>query len=290
MRMNYKILYANGCSHTEGQELGNEQFNYFELTGEHRSTRRKLKKLGALEHLQWMEDHAWPKIFANELNIPTVQNAATSGSSNKKIVRNTIHDVTQLLKQYSADEILVAIGWSGFTRHEIIQDDEWCQVVYPSSKTRSAHITERHCRKYASVREDVMVYQLPVYMNEYFKDVFALKAFLKSVGVSYMFTSCVFERVKDTWDVDLIELTIGMDELRTMFEISVMGDFIEYVHPYFPKVDDPYRDLIQWGEFRGLSAFLLDKKYPVGVGFHPLEEGQEAWGKYLAEEILKRKI
>jgi len=84
-----RLLAANGCSFTRGQEL----------------------KDPATE--------AWPAVLATALGVPCV-NLASDGASNRRIVRTTVASLASICRDASVrpDEVLVVILWTYTSRHE----------------------------------------------------------------------------------------------------------------------------------------------------------------------------
>ena len=58
----------------------------------------------------------WPTALVNRLENYTLHNTARGSSGNEMISRRVIHKVNDLLKQESADDIIVGIMWSSATR------------------------------------------------------------------------------------------------------------------------------------------------------------------------------
>lgn len=59
----------------------------------------------------------WPTALVNRLENYTLHNTARGSSGNEMISRRVIHKVNDLLKQESADNIIVGIMWSGSSRN-----------------------------------------------------------------------------------------------------------------------------------------------------------------------------
>ncbi len=66
-------------------------------------------------------NNSWPFFTARALSTK-LKNTAIGSSGNGLISKRVIHEVDNFLKTNNADDLLVGIMWSGFTRHEIYQD------------------------------------------------------------------------------------------------------------------------------------------------------------------------
>lgn len=84
-----KLLVANGCSCTRGEEL------------------------------EAPDLQAWPEVLGTRLKA-RVQNIARDGASNRRIVRTTVAAISSLSRDPSFDpaETLVLIAWTQSSRHE----------------------------------------------------------------------------------------------------------------------------------------------------------------------------
>jgi hypothetical protein len=95
-----KYLFANGDSHTSGNELEYaEQIDCYEK--------------------------AWPNQLAKKLNLTNI-NIAKAGASNYRIFRTTQDWVIEnvvLNKKYNPSELIIFVMWSGFDREEIYFPD-----------------------------------------------------------------------------------------------------------------------------------------------------------------------
>lgn len=84
-----RLLVANGCSFTRGQELADPR------------------------------NEVWPAVLAKTLGVPCV-NLASDGASNRRIVRTTVSRLATVCADASVrpDEVLVLLMWTDTSRHE----------------------------------------------------------------------------------------------------------------------------------------------------------------------------
>jgi hypothetical protein len=64
----------------------------------------------------------WPNPTAKELDC-SLNNFGTVSVGNGKISRSIIYGVTEALKTYNPEDILVGISWSGNSRREVFQSN-----------------------------------------------------------------------------------------------------------------------------------------------------------------------
>ncbi len=85
-----KVLYANGCSFTIGDELANPK------------------------------SQAFPTLLGNNINCDFVVNQARCGASNHEILRKTMDFLLEYIhtKEFDVKDLTVVIGWSLVSRHE----------------------------------------------------------------------------------------------------------------------------------------------------------------------------
>jgi hypothetical protein len=111
------ILYANGCSMTYGDEIGDDLLTFS-------SSNPNLSPLSQAEHRAYRERHSYPAFVAKRMSIPRVINAAARGASNDRIVRTSIADLLKLRADHPATKIHALIGWSATSRREIFIGNE----------------------------------------------------------------------------------------------------------------------------------------------------------------------
>lgn len=116
-----KLLYANGCSNTFGFELGEELFqnDYAErgIINIFHKNPSKQPNFFIPEHIEYMKNNSYAKIFSNYLNVENYQNDSLVGSSNERILYVTYNSILNLLKKYKSNDIFVLIGFTEETRH-----------------------------------------------------------------------------------------------------------------------------------------------------------------------------
>lgn len=103
--MNYKLLIASGCSYTA--KYSN-----------------------------------WPEPLSDLLNCPH-DNYGVPSVGNGRISRSAIYGVSQSLKQYKPEEILVGIVWSGSSRNEIYQSSVDIDNIYPTPDNPHGFVSDK---------------------------------------------------------------------------------------------------------------------------------------------------
>jgi hypothetical protein len=278
------MLYANGCSLTEGSELGNVKFNYDEAKYGP-NTFREMDHLTP-EHIEHIETHSWPYIVKKTLGIENHFNNAFGGSSNRRIVRVTMADVEGMITRgdYKPEEILVVIGWSSFDRFETYSKDHFAQIV-PSHHTKKENSVK--WRDYLAYDGLMNTEFAEVYMR-HLLDVQLLKNYLENRGVKYMFSYSLTTYFDVQFSMKAIE-----DAFNDYPELQSFIDMAEYSKWFFdPKFERP-EDPIEFAfNIQNTSFFdsSLKRKYRVGNGMHPLEDSHKRWGVEMANHIKQQGI
>lgn len=286
-----KILYANGCSMTEGSELGNIKFGWDEAkygTG----TARHYYHISD-EHKAYMEKYSWPTVLQQKMDIENIFNNAWGGGSNARILRTTICDVNKLLQTYKANEIFVAIGWTNFGRFELRHRDKWVQFIpnmiqdIKKSDSSLAPDFVKLLNKYCLWISTDINYSVSSFLIE----LTALKNFLENKGIKFIFTQSLSGGVHSTFNNDqrnallkneeLIDLTnsIGLNDKSVIFS-KTRCDLNSLI---FPNKNDSIT-------FYDFCTHHPAGPVPRGNGFHPLELGHELWADYLHEQVTLRGI
>ena len=162
------ILLANGCSHTSGAELDENNTDY-------------------------CYEKAWPKYLADYLGFKNI-NLSRSGGSNNRIVRTTYSWISKYLSAgKNPKDLFVVIMWTGVHRTEIATDDNndslyfhdgWFPLVIGNDeeyKTRLDKPTYLFYKSWA-IRNTARYAHTNFYMN-----VLGIQFFLKSLGIKYLF-------------------------------------------------------------------------------------------------------
>jgi len=77
----------------------------------------------------------WPTFLQKHLNVPMLS-LGHGGAGNTTISRKVIYNLTQVLKRYQPEDILMAIMWSFPDRHEVIISRKVPSLPYYENKNR----------------------------------------------------------------------------------------------------------------------------------------------------------
>lgn len=162
------MLFANGCSMTEGAELGGEEL------GPQGQFIRDLDP-------EYKTENAWPQKVASSLDMSCV-NIAQGGASNEKITRTTIEWTADYLKENKAEDLFVVIGWSAPQRTEIKIGEQWFDFmphhIPTNKKLKTVH--------------DFYLDHIYDHISDYAKSlisVLSLQSWLKVNKIPYLFTN-----------------------------------------------------------------------------------------------------
>ena len=279
-----KILYANGCSLTEGSELGNVEFGYDEKKYGP-NTNRQFSKLTP-EHLNHIETHSWPYLLKTKLGIPEHLNAGFGGSSNRRILRTTVEDIETLLRTYDPSEIFVIIGWTSFDRFEFYagRNEQHFKQVVPSYIPDTFSKPEKtFIKSYDELVNGEIVDHFLTHMTQ----VLALKGYLESKGIKYLFTYSL---------TTYFTLQFSKEEIqRATFRyhgLSQWAKQMEYDKWCIANHSVPtdIETLIE--EISEFSFYTFSKKkgFKTGNGLHPLEDAHEAWASHIHKYMLNNNV
>jgi hypothetical protein len=276
-----KMLYANGCSLTEGSELGNAQFKYDEKKNGP-STARGMSDLPA-GHMEYMETHSYPYILKNLLGIKNHMNSALGGSCNKRILRTSIIDIEQLLTAYDPSEIFVVIGWTAFDRTEIFSNHHFVQII-PSFD--GANLTKDQ-KKYAAMYDEVIAGQLDDLLLHHLTEVLTLKNYLKNKGIRYVFSYGLTSYIEQQFDeVELLRASKNHDVTKFIDLV----DYNSWALPPNTSVSADYEQLLKSLCTLCFYNFTVSNGYKQGTGLHPLDEAHNDWANVLYKYIVEHKL
>ena len=276
-----KMLYANGCSLTEGSELGNDKFNFDEKKYGPNTSRifDHLTK----EHVAYIESNNYVYRLKEMLNIPEHQNNALGGSCNKRILRTSIIDIEFLLTKYDPSEIFVVIGWTSFDRTEVFTGTHFQQVV-PS---HIPHDFTKGQKKYMEYYSEVVLEQLEDVLLRHMSEIIILKKYLEKKNITYLFTYALASYLEPDYGDEAVQIA------SKNHDVNVFTNFVNYeswfLGPNLKFPADMYELFLKMNSFT-FYDFANKNGYKCGNGFHPLEEAHEAWADELHKFITAHKL
>jgi hypothetical protein len=206
-------------------------------------------------HEVYRKAHHWPNVVARQLNLEYFDNSSP-GSSNDRILRTSIYDISELLKQ--GKKPVAVIAWSQLHRFELPHNgDLWRSFASPGDSDLPA-VAKEVWGKWSGDYSDVI---------KWITQLICLHSFCKSVNVPILGLT-VFSKT-----YRLLEDHIGMHELSAY-------------RPQLHNICDITQQLYQFS----LESTL--KQYPditYGPGGHPLASGHEILGTLISNHI-KQKI
>jgi hypothetical protein len=267
-----RILYANGCSFTEGKELEEEDPEMLRLAGREDMTSR-------LQVRAYRNKLSWPAHLAKLVGAETVINAGRSGGSNARMVRMTYDYVCSYLAAGGIpEELLVCLGFTHLVRAERFEsldartdapfDDGWALMKMnlsrqthgagkDSLKANQLYYRYLHTETQATI---TFVHQL---LNMQFA--------LASLGVRFHF--------HDAMGVN--SEPIARHGLQTRHLLRFIQPGVHRsIHPAGQGAME-YKDGYTFEEWLILSGA------PRARGQHPLAEAHQQWAALLYSEISK---
>jgi hypothetical protein len=234
-------LYANGCSWTYGSELLNP---VIQPAGDH------FQPL----HQQWREQHAWPAQVARLLDV-AVCNASEPGSSNARILRTAMQDLTRLKLQ--GFRPLAVIAWSEIGRFELNNGTVWQQFVGPMDRERLPFIEDMMARWWHD----------PALIEAWCVQAVAMAQFCTLMQIPLLMTFA-FERTQ-------LVLSDMMRHRRCADLLACVRDHVK-----------PEQHCLNTSMQSVLNSFT--EKIQYGPGGHPLEYGHEILAQWYRREIYSR--
>ena len=254
-----KILLVAGCSHSCGSEIMS--------IGSHREDPKNLEKC-----------------FGNKIavrNNMQMVNIAFPGSSNGLIVDGIVKNINRLTATgIHPQDIIVLIGWSGFARDYVIQDNTyraWTLNQHNMSNWKS--YATREIRKYYKLW--LRFQDHDVLCNAHVARHQLLSGYLRSKGIKYYAFNAIDGLEYPRVDNDVSDVTNFFNERKS----DLTG---------FKEVEnDPYYRLPF--SFKESYFHSLQQQYGLDPRagnrwYHYLENGHKIWAKVLEKEMKDLKL
>lgn len=274
--MNNKILYANGCSFTNGVELYTQltSFTKEQEIGRYHSA-STLRELGMPEQALYNEQHRYTHYLAQELGYEEV-NGSESGCDNYRIAERTIRDLDGLLSQgVSSKDVFVIIGWSDIQRFPS-RRCEWSASTIPFANT-----PEDEDQKNITTLAEIEYGQHAVdSFKRYLRALSHLRTYLTVHGFKYLFLNMLFD-TRTKKELKRYANHIPMQLIEQYFSTS---DFIDGV---FDNIIAPI-DLIERLDGSTMLSFLSRNQLDICSGGHPGKETHYQYANYLIEHVRRR--
>jgi hypothetical protein len=240
----------------------------------------------------WRSYKTWPKQLADQLNIKDWFNEGRGGQSNNLIRMRIIYRVSELLKTYKPEDILVGVMWSGPDRVGIHFDKN----ILNEDKTGKVWVDAYNFipESLDTVWKPLLLSHEGVLQKQYYKyfhnpiggvistlhDILYTQKFLESAGVKYFMTNAwnIFEFKWDHW---------GQYKGTSETKNQNIGS-----HPDLAKPDLKWiSDLIEWskfipveGEWEWISQLNPNRDYIKE--HHPSEEEHYEFTKQIIIPFL----
>jgi hypothetical protein len=204
-------------------------------------------------HDHYRQQHNWAGLLGRYYNLPVI-NKSWAGGSNQRIVRTTVADVTDLLRQ--GRKPFVILAWTQLQRFELFNAETgfWQEFVGPLADNSQHPIGNEIWGRYSSDASD---------LTTYYQQLILIDAFLKQNQTAYLGTN-VF---RHNWNI--------------VEDLAQDQQFAPHLWQLTRRIGlDNHLYNVSMSQ---MLATQTDVTY--GPGGHPLELGQE----YLAQHF-KNKI
>jgi hypothetical protein len=203
-------------------------------------------------HEKYRLAHYWPRLVADQLGLELID-GSFPGSSNDRILRVTMYDVSRLVMKGRRPFVLVA--WTQLQRFELPKGPDghfWRSFVRPEVE-HTPQVAMDIWAKWSSDRSDVV---------KWLQQIITLDTFLKANQVDYLSTT-VFKQSYQLYE-----------------QLCIDGD--PFFKPYLTQIRQ-HVNLSRHVLNYSMDTFLAHyDNIAYGPGGHPLEQGH----KLLAEQML----
>jgi hypothetical protein len=235
-------LYTNGDSWVHGSELIDP-------------TRPDEKNHFHAVHEEYRKQYHWPNVVAQKLGVEYVDNSSP-GSSNDRILRTSIYDISELLRQGKKPAAVIA--WSQLHRFELPEGNSglWRSFASPGDSDLPL-VAKEVWSKWSGDYPEVM---------RWVTQLICLHSFCRSVGVP------------------VLGLTVFSKSYRLLDDQLGIKEFLAYKDPLHNicNITD------QLYQFSLESMLRQHNNVSYGPGGHPLAQGHNILGKIIAGRLLER--
>ena len=231
-----------------------------------------------------LTNNSWPVILSKKLNC-TVDNYAIPGSSNDKIIRETIDYVVNNLN--NADNLIVVLGFTEMSRIELFSDESnsWIQIANNDGGDKIKYSKLYYKTLHSFVYDSVMFWQKTL----------LLQSFLEYYKVKYLFFSCFKDSLIERFYLynKNIPSHLETKDFDSNRAIKKYKSYIKGLSSRIEYLNKNILNQIKEDKFIGLknayTMYSLDinKDIPKGQFGHLLEEGHENWAMHLYDKYKK---
>jgi hypothetical protein len=272
-----RTLYVNGCSWTAGDELESDPLfvkSYTEngLKKSEEDNWTLIYENG--EEFGPTSDYRnifnWGGLLSQKINAGLYINSALGGSSNDKIIRETVDFVLSYPKE-NIKNLFVVIGWTASDRKEIYVNKTktfeifnstrlFSETLFPNSK-----LTAQDIKKYDQYHqlyiENVFDYYECIKRKTF--QIYSLSNILENLGIKYFFFNSI-QNIHESYDIN---------------ETNKFDSFFNW----YDNNKNIFSDIT-------MQEYILDYGCPLAKYRHPLIDGHKIWADFIMEKIKERNI
>jgi len=231
-----------------------------------------------------LTNNSWPVMLSKKLSC-TVDNYAIPGSSNDKIIRETIDYVVNNLN--NADNLIVVLGFTEMSRIELFSDESnsWIQIANNDGGDKIKYSKLYYKTLHSFIYDSVMFWQKTL----------LLQSFLEHYKVKYLFFSCFKDSLIERFYLynKNIPSHLETKDFDSNRAIKKYKSYIKGLSSRIEYLNKNILNQINEDKFIGLknayTMYSLDinKDIPKGQFGHLLEEGHENWAMHLYDKYKK---
>lgn len=235
----YKCLVSSGCSFAYGFNLKNR-------------------------------DKRYARLIADHMKVDLID-VSTAGASNDFIAAATVSGITQALRKYAPNEIIVLVGWTTTERFEYFNKEQG--RVLASFVNLSVH-------KYGSIKEPDL--SRSKFVSEDLWD--PSYGYYKLVhAFNYVYSVCKAYSIKCIHKHNVVHHAAQFPKVKLRHTLLKNEDLLDLA-----IAPDALECLKSWSKEVSFQEFTMKKGYVItpGVDTHPNEQGNIGWAARL---IVKHK-
>ena len=246
----------------------------------------------------WQDYKTWPIQLQQQLKIPNYFHEGRGAQSNNLIRMRLIYRISELLKTYKPEEILVGVMWSGPDRRGVFINNDILETNLSGKSWLDNHNfidNDSNTGKWAPM---LLSHPHSIYHEYYYKylydttgslidtlhDILYTQQFLENCGISYFMTNAwnIFEYQYDNWG-------------------QYTGNILKYknknigIHEILNETDLNWiSNLIEWNAFlpiEGMWEYLsnLNPNRDYKINHHPSENEHFEFTKHIIIPFLHQK-
>ena len=222
--------------------------------------------------LQSPQDSSWPALISKHVQ-GTLVNRAIEGGTNQRTVYHTIKDIKDNYDLY-------LIAWTQYSRFTFYKSETNFEVNFTSNLNHSLFSNESFYKDWGHTL-----------YKHWYNELFAFKLWLQQIIQLQQILKDKNYLMINAFPNDLLNWLAPKDSfissVKNLINFELMNDeqiIDEYneIQYYISLIDTS--KFYRWDDF-SIQKFVYDEKFPVGPGFHDLEEGHKTLSNLIIDHL-----